>query len=96
MQKIVFLDRSTLGPRRALRRPVFPHEFIEHQTTSAHQVADRLRGASVAIVNKVDLREDALRQLPDLKLIAVAATGTDCVDKSYCRTAGIAVCNIRG
>ena len=31
-----------------------------------------------------------------LKLIAVAATGTDCVDKSYCRTAGIAVCNIRG
>ena len=34
--------------------------------------------------------------LPDLKLIAVAATGTDCVDKAYCRTHGIAVSNIRG
>jgi len=31
-----------------------------------------------------------------LKLIAVAATGTDCVDKAYCRKHGIAVTNIRG
>ena len=37
-----------------------------------------------------------METLPDLKLIAVAATGTDCVDKAYCREHGIAVSNIRG
>jgi len=34
--------------------------------------------------------------LPDLKLVAVAATGTDCVDKAWCQQHGIAVSNIRG
>ena len=34
--------------------------------------------------------------MPDLRLIAVAATGTDCVDKPYCEAHGIAVSNIRG
>jgi glycerate dehydrogenase len=34
-------------------------------------------------------------QLPKLKLIAVAATGTDVVDKAYCKENGIKVVNIR-
>ena len=34
--------------------------------------------------------------MPALKLIAVAATGTDCVDKSACAAHGVAVSNIRG
>ena len=37
-----------------------------------------------------------LQRLPDLRLIAVAATSTDCVDKAYCAAHGIAVANIRG
>ena len=36
-----------------------------------------------------------LAQLPALKLIAIAATGTDCVDKAYYSDHGIAVANIR-
>ncbi|WGG52452.1 D-2-hydroxyacid dehydrogenase [Rugamonas sp. DEMB1] len=58
-------------------------------------VVARLRGASIAITNKVPLREAALAQLPELKLIAVAATGTDVIDLAACRARGIAVCNIR-
>jgi len=96
MHKIVFLDRSTLGPRVVLPTPRFDHDLIEYQQTSPDQVAARLAGATVAIVNKVELRADALRLLPDLRLIAVAATGTDCVDKAYCHEHGIAVANIRG
>ena len=38
---------------------------------------------------------DTLKKLPKLKLIAVAATGTDVVDKAYCKANGITVVNIR-
>ncbi|MGN6666251.1 MAG: D-2-hydroxyacid dehydrogenase [Trinickia sp.] len=96
MHNIVFLDRSTIAPQIALRRPEFEHSFVEYERTAPHEVAARLAGATIAIINKVRLTADVLRDLPALKLIAVAATGTDCVDKDACRELGIAVSNIRG
>jgi len=96
MHRIVFLDRETIAPQIRLRAPRFAHELIEHQNTRAEEVVARLAGASIAIVNKVQLSAEALARLPDLRLIAVAATGTDCVDKPYCEAQGIAIANIRG
>jgi glycerate dehydrogenase len=96
MQKIVFLDRATLAPQIRLSRPAFEHEFIEYDHTQADQVAARLNGATIAITNKVPLTGEAIAQLPSLKLVAVAATGTDCVDKEACERHGIRVSNIRG
>jgi glycerate dehydrogenase len=96
MHKIVFLDRATIAPRIVLRRPSFPHELTEYPRTEPAEVVERLAGAEVAIVNKVQMTADILERLPDLKLIAVAATGTDCVDKVYCQGHDIAVSNIRG
>ncbi|UTW11680.1 D-2-hydroxyacid dehydrogenase [Marinobacterium rhizophilum] len=96
MHRIVFLDRSTIAPQIRLRRPDFEHGLVEHDHTRPEQVLERLAGATIAITNKVALRADVLEQLPNLRLIAVAATGTDCVDKAYCQRAGIAVTNIRG
>jgi glycerate dehydrogenase len=90
---IVFLDRATLGV--PLQPPAFPHEYHEYDATSPDQVVERLEGATIAIDNKVPLRRATLEQLPDLELIALAATGSDCIDKEYCRAAGITVCNIR-
>jgi glycerate dehydrogenase len=91
---IVFLDRETLGV--SLRTPGFDHDYREYAATAADQAAERLRGATIAIINKVPLRAATLAALPDLRLIALAATGSDCVDQDYCRAHGIAVCNIRG
>ena len=96
MHKIVFLDRATIAPQIRLRRPVFEHELIEHAHTRPEELVERLAGASIAITNKVPLTAAVLEQLPELRLIAVAATGTDCVDKTYCQRRGIAVSNIRG
>jgi glycerate dehydrogenase len=96
MHRIVFLDRSTIAPQIRLRRPAFEHQLAEHANTRPDEVVARLKGASVAILNKVPMPASVLEQLPDLKLIAVAATGTDCVDKTYCEAHGIAVSNIRG
>ncbi len=91
--KIVFLDRETLDAN--LRKPNFPHEYTEYAVTTADEVVAKLKGATIAITNKVPLREEALKQLPDLKLIAVAATGTDVIDKAYAASKGIIVSNIR-
>jgi glycerate dehydrogenase len=96
MRKIVFLDRGTIAPQITLRRPKFEHELVEYACTNSEEVAGRLAGATIAITNKVEIRAEVLQQLPDLRLIAVAATGTDCIDKAWCRAHGVAVSNIRG
>jgi glycerate dehydrogenase len=91
---IVFLDRESVDAK--VRRPNFPHSYEEYQSTwSAEDVVDRLKDATIAIINKVPMRGDTLKKLPKLKLIAVAATGTDIVDKAYCKENGITVVNIR-
>ncbi len=92
-QHIVFLDRSTL--QATVRRPAFEHTWQEYPTTAASALAERLREATIAITNKVPLREETLRRLPKLRMIAVAATGYDVIDVDYCKSHGIAVANIR-
>jgi glycerate dehydrogenase len=90
---IVFLDRATLDAR--MRTPGFPHSYQEYAATRGPEVVERLKDATIAIINKVPLDREALAQLPKLKLIAVAATGTDVIDRDHCRATGIAVVNIR-
>ncbi len=90
---IVFLDRSTLEAN--VRAPNFPHSYKEYDVTAPDQIVERLRDATIAIINKVPLREATLAQLPNLKMIAVAATGTDVIDKSSAKARGIVVSNIR-
>ena len=92
-QHLVFLDRATL--KAQVRRPAFEHSWREYPVSDASEVLERLRGATVAITNKVPLREEALVRLPDLRMIAVAATGYDVVDVGFCKAHGIAVANIR-
>ena len=91
---IVFLDRGTLPV--TIRAPALPLQWQEHEATTPEQVVERLEHAEVAISNKVPLMAISLAQLTRLKLIAVAATGTNNVDLDYCREHGIAVCNVSG
>ena len=93
IQRVVFLDRASL--KANVRKPACAVEYVEYQKTSADEIVPRLAGASVAIVNKVPMRARTLAQLPQLKMIAVAATGYDVVDVGYCKEHGIAVANIR-
>src|SRR5437763_2433142 len=94
MEQIVFLERNTIEAN--FRRPNFDHEWVEYPETTADQVIDRIRDATIIISNKLSLGEPQLTNARDLKLIAIAATGSDCVDLNYCRSRGIAVCNVRG
>ena len=93
-QHIVFLDRSTIGAD--LRAPAFDHIWTDYPATAPHDVVARLSDADIAVVNKVRLPRETLERLPQLKMVAVCATGTDNVDLACCRERGIVVSNIRG
>ncbi len=94
MQRIVFLDRESIVAK--LRPPAFPHQWIDYPQTASADIGERLQGATIAIVNKVLLNEPLLATLPALRMIAVAATGTNNIDLAACRQRGIVVSNIRG
>lgn len=79
-----------------LRRPAFAHEWIEHPKSAVADVIERLAGADIAITNKVPIPAAAVDALPQLKMIAISATGTNNVDLDACRQRGIIVSNIRG
>lgn len=96
IRRIVFLDRETLPEAVTLRKPDFPHDWHEHPRTAPDDIVERARGAEIIVTNKVPLRADTLARLPDLELIAVAATGTDVIDLAACKERGITVSNIRG
>ncbi|MES2365687.1 MAG: D-2-hydroxyacid dehydrogenase [Pseudomonadota bacterium] len=93
MEKIVFLDSDSIIAD--IRRPAFPHVWEDYPATNPDQVLARLSDASIVITNKVALRRETLEQLPGLKMVAIAATGTDAVDIACCHERNIVVSNIR-
>lgn len=93
MEHVVFLERDSLDAQ--VRRPAFAHSWEEHGKLAAGEIVPRLQRATIAIVNKTALRAEAIGRLPALKLIAVAAIGTDNIDLAACRQRGIVVSNIR-
>jgi glycerate dehydrogenase len=93
-QRIVFLDADSI--RAVLRAPTFPHAWQSYPNTTPAEAYDRLKDATIVVANKFALRGELLEHLPNLRLIAVAATGTDSIDLDWCRSHGLAVCNIRG
>jgi len=94
--RVVFLDRQTIPAHVALRELPFPHLWKMYDRTTAGDVASRIRDADIVVVNKVRITRDDIEQASNLKLIAVAATGTDNIDLDACAQRGIVVSNIRG
>lgn len=92
--RIVFLEADSIPAR--VRRPAFEHEWVECTGLRVDEIAARLAGAQIAIVNKLPLRAETLEKLPALRMIAVSATGADNVDSAWCREHDVVVSNIRG
>ncbi len=78
-----------------MRELGFPHELVVHDRTTPEQVAERIADADIVITNKAPVREAALAGAERLRLVAVAATGTDVVDVKACNARGVTVSNIR-
>ncbi|GAB4347756.1 MAG: 2-hydroxyacid dehydrogenase [Gammaproteobacteria bacterium] len=92
----VFLDRSSLdlGDLDFSRLEATLPDWRFHDKTAPAEVAERIADAAVVVVNKVVLDRQLLSGARNLKLVCVAATGTNNVDLEACRDLGIPVCNI--
>jgi glycerate dehydrogenase len=96
-ERVVILDAATYGDI-SLQRFLDRWDCRVYQTTSAAQTIERIAGHAIAITNKVVFSSEMLSspETRGLKLIAVAATGTDIIDKQAAAQRGIAVCNVPG
>jgi glycerate dehydrogenase len=94
MQRIVHLERESVIAD--VRRPAFAHDWVEYPKTTPAQVVERLAGPTSRSSTRCRCAACSVDALPDLKMVAVAATGTNIVDLDACRARGIVVSNIRG
>ena len=93
MLKIVFLDAQTLGNDISLAPVASLGEYVSYPSTRPEEVFDRIAGFDVVITNKVWMGKEQIDSSPALKLICVAATGTNNVDTAYAASKGIPVRN---
>ena len=94
--KLTVLDAETLGNDVSMDLFSEFGSVTVYQSTASSEVAEHAKGAEVLLLNKVKLHAESLRLCKDLRLICVAATGFDNIDLDYCRSRGIAVCNVVG
>ncbi|MGC9343119.1 MAG: D-2-hydroxyacid dehydrogenase, partial [Bacteroidales bacterium] len=96
MINIVFLDAKTVGEVANFRVLEKQGNLVIHENTSPEEVVERCKGKEVIITNKVVLNSEILKELPDLKLICIAATGTNNIDLDFAEKKGIQVKNVKG
>jgi glycerate dehydrogenase len=63
------------------------------RTTAPEEVANRIEGADLIILNKVKISRRQLEVAPSVRLICIVATGTDVVDLRGASELGVTVCN---
>ncbi len=93
MLKIVFLDAQTLGSDISLAPVSDLGDYVSYPFTKPEDVFERIAGFDVVITNKVWMGKEQIDASPTLKLICVAATGTNNVDTAYAASKGIPVRN---
>ena len=93
---IVFLEKGSLGDDIDLSYFSELGQVTFYDVTRADQVAERSREADVIIVNKLPMNADTLGSVPNLKMIALTATGTNNIDWDYTNSRGICVKNVAG
>ncbi len=94
--KAVFLDYASIdtGDLDRSRLTATVEDWDWHDATNRDRTAARLAGADIVVSNKVPLDREVLAAAPALRLICIAATGTDKIDLEAARELGIQVSNV--
>lgn len=93
--KIVVLERNSVGTDIEVSCLEQLGEVTYYaNTVTVEEVKERIKDADIIVANKAPLREEALKDAPNVKQICEFATGFDNVDIHYCRARGIKVCNV--
>lgn len=93
--RTVFLDADTLGQDVDLA-PIesVTGKLLQYGRTTPEQVQERIRGFDTVLVNKVVLTREHFEACPELKTIAVVATGLNNIDQQAAKDHGITVMNV--
>lgn len=91
--KIVVLDKTNMGEDIDFSPLSVFGELKVYENSTPEEIADRLKDADVAVVNKLPMRENTLNGTT-VRLICEFATGYDNIDTVFCESAGIAVANV--
>ena len=93
--KLVVLDGKTLNPGDNPWTPLESFGVLEvYDRTNDDQVVERCAGAAIVLTNKVAFSRSTFEQLPELKFIAVTATGYNVVDTVAARDHEVVVSNV--
>ena len=93
--KIVELDRETLGYDIDTSVLKTIGGFEEHEAADLETTREYIKDADVIIFNKTKMNEELLKDAPNVKLLAITATGFDNIDLEYCKSRGIAAANVK-
>jgi len=94
--KICILDAKTLGDDLEFSELDQLGSLYVYPVTPPEKVVERIKGCDAVITNKVVLNAGNLASAPTVRLICVAATGTNNIDLEYARQQKIMVCNVAG
>ena len=93
--KLVVLDGKTINPGDNPWTPLESFGTLEvYDRTAEDQIVSRCADAAIVLTNKVPFTEATLEQLPNLKFIAVTATGYNVVDTVAAGKCGVVVSNV--
>ena len=92
--RIVFLDADTVGNVPNLDCFSDLGEYTRYSQTRTEEVAERIANREIVITNKVPIGADEMRRATSLRLICVAATGTNTIDVAAARQLNITVKNV--
>ena len=93
--KIVELDRETLGYDIDTSVLKTIGSFEEHEAADLETTREYIKDADIIIFNKTKMNEELLKDAPNVKLLAITATGFDNIDLEYCKSRGIAAANVK-
>ncbi len=96
--KIVILDGYTENPGDLSWNQIRKFGEIEIYDRTSYEdsplIAERVGDAEIVIVNKTPITKTTINKCPNIKLIAVLATGYNVIDYEYAKEKGIAVVNV--
>lgn len=96
--KIVVLDGYTENPGDLSWAGLEALGEVTVYDRTAYQesplIAERIGDAEIVVMNKTPISKETIDKCPNIKLIAVLATGYNVVDYNYAKEKGIPVCNV--
>lgn len=94
--KLVVLEAGTLGADVDLSSLQCFGELEVYEKTAPEEIPERIRDATVVLVNKLPVDKKHFGEAKKLSLVCVTATGVNNLDMEYLKSRGVAACNISG